>query len=122
MTPVEAVTRKENELTSAERTGDAGVLAELLAADFLGITVPGTKVDRQRFIATFCSSGLKFEQMAIGDLEVRELGPVVVAVGRSTFAGTMGERSVTGNARFLDVWAPVDGEYRLTFSSATPIR
>jgi hypothetical protein len=122
MDPIETVTRNEHELTSAERTGDAAALDGMLAADFRGVTLTGAKVDRRQFIATLCSSGLKFTNLEIDDLEVRELGSAVVAAGRSTFVGATGGRHVTGSARFLDVWTPVAGRYRLTYSSVTPIR
>lgn len=107
-------------LTDAERSADRDALTRLIADEFVGVTMHGTRTGKAEFIHSFCDSGLRFDKLDIEDVVIAQTdGAIAIVVGRSVFRGTAGERSLAGACQFVDCWKEIDGRLQLVVSSVT---
>lgn len=111
----------ERQLTRAERTADAKLLAALLAREFLGVDLHGRKVSRRNFIAAFLRPELQLRTLRIDQVSMRLHGPIAIVIGRSHFTGTFADRAIAGQGRFTDVWRQRERRWQLIASAVTRI-
>lgn len=83
---------------AAEAAADAGALAGFLAADFRGVGPLGYVLDRDRWLARY-ADGLAVASFALSEVEVREHGPLAVALAVQTQSMTYRGRPSEGRFR-----------------------
>jgi uncharacterized protein (TIGR02246 family) len=101
---------------AAERRGNAGALAELLADDFTVIGPLGFTLDRQQYLEPRRNGVLKLDAHAWDDVSVRDYGETTVAVGvvtqQSTYEGKPAPQA-SGRFRVTQVAVHRDGRWLL---------
>jgi ketosteroid isomerase-like protein len=76
--------------TDAERRGDAGDLAELLADDFVGIGPVGFVLDREVWLSRF-GHGLVYNNLTLDEVAEHRHGNTVVVVAHQHADGHSGD-------------------------------
>ena len=110
----------ERQLTAAERTGDSTLLTHLLAPEFAGHDHTGRPTTRDSFIASFTAAGLCFESLETDSESFRLSGDTALVGGNSQWRVRLGDRTVDGAGRFLDVWVWRDAHWQLLAAAVTP--
>lgn len=82
----------------AEAAADAGALAGMLAEDFRGVGPFGFVLDRDQWLVRY-QDGLSVASFALSDVEIREHGPLAVALAVQTQSMTYRGRPSEGRFR-----------------------
>jgi ketosteroid isomerase-like protein len=108
----------ERDRSAAIARRDTAWLVNLYAPDFRGVLANGRRVDRDALFAIFSQDnpGARF---AIDELEVREVGAVVLVTGRLRTLGPGGE--VAAESRYLHVYIRRDLRWWIVAAEGTAV-
>lgn len=108
----------ERELFAAhQRPPDVATIERLYADDFFSTNADGRVVDKAGWMDLLRSGGFSVDEIRITDSKVRRYGAAAVVTGRSKyFSGGVAAWDV----RHTQVWAEIDGLWRLTTWQGTP--
>ncbi len=124
----------EQRWTAAHLAGDFGILAELMAEDYVRIEPDGTAAGRAAVLAAYqpehrhwdYAAGDEYDVRIYGDLTVdpsNDSGAVLTALvtGRWTARGSNHGESFDYAARFLSVYIRRGGRWQMVAEQSTPI-
>ena len=112
----------EQKLADALIKGDVATFTSHLA-DNVTLTDPtGTVITKAQFEAAVKSGVLKLESSKIEDMKVQAHGDVAIVTYKTTDKGTYQGRDISGDYRWIDVFAKKDGKWWLVAGQGTPIQ
>lgn len=103
---------------------DADGLAAIYADDFQLVNFRGTRLGKSGILAALREGTLRFDSLAISDVEVRIHDAAGVVTGRQFHIAREPGRDTTAHpadVRFSRVYVRSRGVWRLVFSQITPI-
>jgi ketosteroid isomerase-like protein len=100
---------------------DAATLDRIMADDFF-FTYPLEGDDKTQFIADVTSGDLKVEHIQLEQISVRVFGKTAVLTARDSSTWLYQGRELTGQYKFLGVFAERDGRWQLCAIQACPIQ
>jgi ketosteroid isomerase-like protein len=121
MTTQEEILALGRRWVDAELNGDAEQLDKIAVDDFRLVGPAGFVLDRDQWLDRFGPDKLDIERLDWTDVEVREYGDAVIAIGiqsqRATFAGNRAD----GSFRVSHVAVRTDGTWRLAGLQFSPL-
>ncbi len=100
---------------------DAATLDRIMADDFV-FTYPLEGDDKAQFIADVTSNDLKVEHIQFEHVSVRVFGKTAVLTARDSSTWLYHGRELTGQYKFLGVFAERDGRWQLCAIQACPMQ
>ena len=94
----------ERKLQAAQLDGNVGVMANMMADDYVGISPEGTLKSKTETLASFKSGALHFTAMDAGDRKIRVYGGTAVVVSKVKVTGTHDGKDVSGTYRYTRVY------------------
>lgn len=117
-----AVTKLEQEMSTALTKGDADTVAKTLADNFFAISPDGSTQTRAEFVADLKAGKLKLESNKLEDMKVHAAGAdMAVVTYRSTDKGTYDGEDISGQYRWIDVLVKRGGNWLFLISQGTKI-
>lgn len=114
--------RRDQARLQALQKGDADALAGFLADDLTYIRPDGSVWDRARYLDAVRSGALKFSNIQHSEQKVRVIGDTGIITGRSDASLTESGRGQQGGAaRYTNVYAKQNGEWKLVLMQVTRI-
>ena len=108
---VAQLVRHEQHIGRAIAEGDASVLDDLLAAEFIATTPDGTVLTKQEVIVSLFSPAYEIESFENTDIDVRFYGDAAVVVARGIVRGRYNGQDASGQFRYTRVWVQRDGRW-----------
>jgi len=106
----------ERKYTTAQVFGDTKALADILDATFLDTDEEGHQLDKNGFIEAVKSGDRKMASISLSQLKIRSYVYTAVVAGRATQKGTVKGEAVPEFASFTDLFAMIDGKWKLVAS------
>jgi uncharacterized protein (TIGR02246 family) len=117
-----AILELEQRLAAAWVSGDRAFIEGLLADDWTVIDQSGRVLTKRQVVdEAFASAERRIESMAVDEVQVRLLGDVAVATGRTRATGSYRGQQATATLRFTDVWVLREGRWQIVASQGTTI-
>jgi len=98
---------------AAERNADPAALAAFLADDFFNVGPVGFVLDKAAYVARYASGDLKCKRYEFDDATIRHYGDTAVAIGTSHIEMVWRDQPRQGVYRATQVYAKLDGEWKL---------
>jgi len=109
-------------LAAAWVGGDRAFIEGLLADDWTVIDQGGRVLTKRQVLdEAFASAERRIESMVVDEVQVRMLGDVAVATGRTRATGSYRGESTTVTLRFTDVFARRQGRWQVVASQGTTV-
>jgi ketosteroid isomerase-like protein len=102
--PATQVRKLEEKWAAAYKQREIGILATLLAEDFLITVEDGNTYSKQGYITHTADSSVKVEVAELSDLKVRVRGNLAVVTGAYHERGTSNRKPYEYHDRLTDVW------------------
>ncbi len=114
-----SIAHLEQNWAEAQKAGDAGKIAPLLAEKFVNTDVDGAKSGKAELLAGL--KGGKWEVNEISDVAVTVYGDTAIAIGAWTGKGVEGDGTkVDRHERWTDTWVKMkDGKWQCVASQQT---
>lgn len=110
----------ERQRSKAIASHDAALLNRIYAEDFRGLTAIGYEVDKQKLLDVFKQDDGRV-QFELDELRARVVGrDVALVTGRLTGRTTAGE--ITGQSRYMHVYAFRDGRWQIVAGQGTVVQ
>ena len=112
----------ERRYTTAQIFGDVKTLEEILDDTFIDTDEQGHQLDKAGFISAVKNGDRKILSISLSQLKIRSFLYAAVVAGRITQKGTVNMKPVPEIGSFTDVFAMINGNWRLVAShrSAPP--
>ena len=118
----DALSRCYRRWFEAIMAGDTAPFAELLADDFRYVDIFGAIRDAAGYHALLADIPAGNLTMTLGEVNGREIGPLVCAVGDYTVKGHLADgKDVSSHTRFTALWSTAAGSWRCHSHHATTI-
>jgi ketosteroid isomerase-like protein len=112
----------EGQINAAVVSGDLHVFERLLADDFTHTNQTGKFRTRTEWLANHKPGQSPYDAYAVDDLKIRIYGDTAIVTARTTPKGRDSKgRPITGQYRYLRVWAKRDGQWRAVAFQGTRI-
>ena len=117
-----AVLKVTHEMTAALTKPDVDAAAKMLADSYYAVTPDGGTVNKTEFLADLKSGKFKLESNKLDDIKVHATSPdLAIVTYRSTDKGTYDGHDISGQYRWLDIFAKRNGTWQYIVSQGTPI-
>jgi len=118
----QAIPKIEQEFLDALLKGDSSVAERYLADSYVFTDPDGVVSDKTKFVADVKSGTLKLESSKYADMKVQaaDADMAVVTYG-STDKGTYKGKDISGDYRWIDVFAKRGGRWQVVVSQGTKI-
>jgi uncharacterized protein (TIGR02246 family) len=117
-----AILELEQRLAAAWVGGDRAFIEGFLAADWTVIDQSGRLLTKRQVLdEAFASAERRIESMTVDEVQVRLLGDVAVATGRTRATGSYRGESATVTLRFTDVLVRRQGRWQVVASQGTTV-
>jgi len=115
-----AIIKIEQDMSAALTKSDADAAGKMIADSFYAVNPDGTTQNKAQFIADVKSGKLKLESNQLDDMKVHAAdADMAIVTYRSTDKGTYDGRDLTGQYRWLDVFAKRNGTWQFIVSQGT---
>jgi ketosteroid isomerase-like protein len=115
-----AIMKIEQDVSTALTKGDADALSKALADGFYAVNPDGTTQTKAEFVADLKSGKFKLESNKLDDMKVQAAdADMAVVTYRSTDKGSVGGHDISGQYRWLDVFAKRGGTWQIIVSQGT---
>jgi ketosteroid isomerase-like protein len=112
----------EEQINAAVVSGDLRVFEELLADDFTHTNQAGIFRTRAQWLANHKPGQSPYTRYVVDELKIRVYGETAVVTARTTPQGQDSRgKPITGQYRYLRVWAKRDGKWRAVAFQGTRI-
>ena len=112
----------ERQINAAVVSGDLHVFERLLADDFTHTNQTGKFRTRREWLSNHKPGQSPYVAYDVDDMNIRVYGDTVVVTARTTPKGRDSKgNSITGQYRYLRVWAKRDGQWRAVAFQGTRI-
>jgi len=112
-----AIIKIEQDMSAALTKSDADAAGKMIADSFYAVNPDGTTQNKAQFIADVKSGKLKLESNQLDDMKVHAAdADMAIVTYRSTDKGTYDGRDLTGQYRWLDVFAKRNGTWQFIVS------
>jgi ketosteroid isomerase-like protein len=112
----------EGQINAAVVSGELHVFERLLADDFTHTNQTGKSRTRIEWLANHKPGQTPYEAYDVDDLKIRVYGDTAVVTARTTPKGRDSKGNpITGQYRYLRVWAKRDGQWRAVAFQGTRI-
>jgi ketosteroid isomerase-like protein len=112
----------EGQINAAVVSGDLHVFERLLADDFTHTNQTGKFRTRSEWLANHKPGQSPYNAYDVDDLKIRVYGDTAVVTARTTPKGRDSKgKPITGQYRYLRVWAKRDGQWRAVAFQGTRI-
>jgi uncharacterized protein (TIGR02246 family) len=112
----------EERINAAVVSGDLHVFEQLLADDFTHTNQSGIHRTRAQWLANHKPGQSPYTRYDVDDLKIRVYGDTAVVTARTTPKGQDSKGApITGQYRYLRVWAKRDGKWRAVAFQGTRI-
>jgi ketosteroid isomerase-like protein len=119
---VEQIRALESEVNAAVVSGDLRVFERLLAEDFTHTNQTGIFRTRAQWLANHKPGQSPYTAYDVDELKIRVYGETAVVTARTTPKGrTSKGQPITGQYRYLRVWAKRNGQWRAVAFQGTRI-
>jgi ketosteroid isomerase-like protein len=117
-----SITHLEQVWADAQKAGDAGNVAPLLADNFINTDVDGNRSGKSGLLSNL--KGGKWEQNEISDVKVSVYGDTAIATGAWEGKGVDGDGTkVDRRERWTDTWVKMkDGKWQCVASQQTAVK
>jgi len=117
-----AIARLEQQWAGAQKTGDAAVVAPMLAEGFINTDGEGRVVGKTQLLSHF--KGGTWEQNEISDVKVTVYGNTAIATGTWTGKGVESDGSkVDSHERWTDAWVKMpNGKWQCVASHQSEVK
>jgi ketosteroid isomerase-like protein len=117
-----AIIKIEHDMSAALTKPDADAAAKMLADTFYAVNPDGTTQGRAEFLADLKSGKFKLESNKLDDMKVHvaDAGMAIVTY-RSTDKGAYDGHDLSGQYRWLDVFAKRGGTWQFIVSQGTKV-
>jgi ketosteroid isomerase-like protein len=117
-----AIMKIEQEMSTALTKSDADVAAKMLADSFYAVNPDGTTQGKAQFIADLKSGKFKLESNQLDDMKVHAAdADMAIVTYRSTDKGSYDGHDLSGQYRWLDVFAKRNGVWQFIVSQGKKI-
>jgi len=117
-----AITKIENDMSAALTKSDADTAAKFLADTFYAVNPDGSNQGKAQFVADLKSGKFKLESNQLDDMKVHvATADLAIATYRSTDKGSYDGHDLSGQYRWLDVFAKRNGTWQFIVSQGTKI-
>lgn len=115
-----ALMKMEQDVSAALTKADADALSKALADDFYAVNPDGTTQSKAEFVADLKSGKFKLESNKLDDMKVRAAGAdMAVVTYRSADKGSVAGQDISGQYRWVDVFAKRGGTWQIIVSQGT---
>ena len=111
--------RLERDWTEAQRTGDTNRLNIILADDWVGVGVNGTKTTKAEYLSSYKARDSQFDSVEVGDLDIVVIGNVAIVQGSDKEQSTYKGKDSSGKYVWMDVFEKKDGKWQAVRSALT---
>jgi ketosteroid isomerase-like protein len=111
----------ENELVGAVLRCDSTVLRRILSDDLIFVTPFGDVFDKEGVADIGDNTDLSNDSIEIEDVRVRVYGEAAVVTGRATLKARAKDLDLSGQYRYVRVYARQDGRWQVVAYQATRI-
>jgi ketosteroid isomerase-like protein len=117
-----AIVKIEHDMSAALTKPDVDTAAKMLADTFYAVNPDGTTQGKAQFIADLKSGKLKLESNQLDDMKVHAAdADMAIVTYRSTDKGSYDGHDLSGQYRWLDVFAKRGGTWQFIVSQGTKI-
>ena len=117
-----AIIKIEHDMSAALTKTDADAAAKMIADTFYAVNPDGTTQNKTQFIADLKSGKLKLESNQLDDMKVHAAdADMAIVTYRSTDKGTYDGHDLSGQYRWLDVFAKRNGTWQFIVSQGTKL-
>jgi ketosteroid isomerase-like protein len=117
-----AIIKIEHDLSATLTKPDADAAAKMVADTFYAVNPDGSTQGKTQFIADLKSGKFKLESNELDDMKVHFANSdVAIVTYRSTDKGSYEGHDLTGQYRWLDIFAKRNGTWLLVVSQGTKI-
>jgi ketosteroid isomerase-like protein len=117
-----AIIKIEHDMSAALTKPDADAAAKMLADTFYAVNPDGTTQGKAAFLADLKSGKLKLESNQLDDMKVHAAdADMAIVTYRSTDKGSYDGHDLSGQYRWLDVFAKRGGTWQFIVSQGTKI-
>ena len=117
-----AVTKVAQDMAAALTKPDHDAAAKMLADSYYAVTPDGGTVNKTQFLADLKSGKFKLESNQLDDIKVHATAPdLAIVTYRSTDKGTYDGHDLSGQYRWLDIFAKRNGTWQFIVSQGTKI-
>ena len=112
----------EGQINAAVVSGDLHVFEQLLADDFTHTNQSGIYRTKAEWLANHKPGQSRYSRYDVDELKIRVYGDTTVVTARTTPRGQDSKgKPITGQYRYLRVWAKRDGQWRAVAFQSTRI-
>ena len=101
---VQAILRLERKWQAAILQANTGVMASMLAEDYLGITPEGRLRTKAETLADYKDGTVHFDRVSTSEYKIRIYGSTAVVVSRAKVTGTSNGVDISGHYRYTRVY------------------
>jgi ketosteroid isomerase-like protein len=116
------VKQLEQDWLKAEKAGDVTRLGEIIAGDWEGLYIDGSKETKQTLLEGIKSGQYKIESFEIGPMDVKVLGNVAVVQGSDTEKSTSDGKDTSGKFVWTDVYVNRGGKWMAVRSHIAKVK
>ena len=117
-----AVTKVAHEMSAALTKPDHDAAARMLADSYYAVTPDGSTVSKTEFLADLKSGKFRLESNKLDEMKVHASAPdLAIVTYRSTDKGTFEGQDISGQYRWLDIFAKRGGTWQFIVSQGTKI-
>jgi ketosteroid isomerase-like protein len=117
-----AIIKIEQDMSAALTKSDADAAGKMIADSFYAVNPDGTTQTKAQFIADVKSGKLKLESNQLDDMKVHAADvDMAIVTYRSTDKGTYDGHDLSGQYRWLDVFAKRNGTWQFIVSQGTKL-
>ncbi len=115
------ISERLNEWLRALERGDTSALTEIIAPDYSITLSDGRVVNREEDLAPV-KSGMRFTSARADSVQIRVIGQAAIVTGHGTYEVSRGNRTMSVQERFSDVWAKRAGRWHPVASASVALR
>jgi ketosteroid isomerase-like protein len=119
---VEALKQLEHDWSDAQKSANVARLSQILADDWSGLGMDGTKSTKQEFLNDIKSGTAKLQTFEFGPMDVKVLGTVAVVQGSDTEKSTAKGKDTSGKWVWTDVFVQRDGKWQAVRSQNSMVK
>ena len=117
-----AIIKIEHDMSAALTKSDADAAAKMVADSYYAVNPDGTTQNKAQFIADMKSGKLKLESNQLDDMKVHAAdADMAIVTYRSTDKGSYDGHDLSGQYRWLDVFAKRNGTWQFIVSQGTKL-
>jgi ketosteroid isomerase-like protein len=117
-----AIMKIEHDMSAALTKPDADAAAKMLADSFYAVNPDGSTQGKAQFVSDLKSGKFKLESNVLDDMKVHvATADMAIATYRSTDKGSYDGHDLSGQYRWLDVFAKRGGTWQFIVSQGTKI-